>query len=317
MNRKTLGELVSIVIPTHNRYESLIRAVDSCIIQTYQNIEILIIDDNYSNIKLREKIISKFKNYDSRIKLILNNSDLGASKARNIGITESNGKYISFLDDDDEYMADRILKMMDCFQRTKIDNVAMIYSYGTIVYPTGKKEQEMTDCVGNPLFIQMIHNIAGTSFWLCKKEVLEKINGFEDIYSHQDGIVLLKLLAQGYQIDLVRDFLVNYYAHDKGSGITGVNNKSIIADAKYYDKCKGYFHLLSSSETKIVTEMYYCTRIKRLLLIKDSTQALKEIREAWDTRIFSLYLFIKYILLYCCRSFYCLYDDYIQLKLRK
>lgn len=56
--------------------------------------------------------------------------------------------------------------------------------------------------------------------------MLELINGFEKIDSHQDGVVLLKLLAQGYQIDIVREFLVNYYAHSKENGITGVTQKN-------------------------------------------------------------------------------------------
>ncbi|CEO62065.1 glycosyltransferase [Streptococcus pneumoniae] len=174
MDRNIDQELVSIIIPTHNRYESLIRAVKSCLHQSYKNIEVIIIDDNYSN------------------------EDLGATNARNIGIKNSRGKYISFLDDDDEYMPDRILKLMACFKKSRMKNLALVYSYGIIIYPNGTREEEKTDFVGNPLFVQMVHNIAGTSFWLCKKEVLELINGFEKIDSHQDGVVLLKLLAQGY-----------------------------------------------------------------------------------------------------------------------
>ncbi|VIQ33375.1 glycosyltransferase [Streptococcus pneumoniae] len=119
-------------------------------------------------------------------------------------------------------MSDRILKLMACFKKSRMKNLALVYSYGIIIYPNGTREEEKTDFVGNPLFVQMVHNIAGTSFWLCKKEVLELINGFEKIDSHQDGVVLLKLLAQGYQIDIVREFLVNYYAHSKENGITGV-----------------------------------------------------------------------------------------------
>lgn len=102
MDRNIDQELVSIIIPTHNRYESLIRAVKSCLHQSYKNIEVIIIDDNYSNVNLRNKIIHQFGYTNHRIKLILSNEDLGATNARNIGIKNSRGKYISFLDDDDE-----------------------------------------------------------------------------------------------------------------------------------------------------------------------------------------------------------------------
>ncbi|RTZ18438.1 glycosyltransferase, partial [Streptococcus pneumoniae] len=60
MDRNIDQELVSIIIPTHNRYEYLIRAVKSCLHQSYKNIEVIIIDDNYSNVNLRNKIIHQF-----------------------------------------------------------------------------------------------------------------------------------------------------------------------------------------------------------------------------------------------------------------
>lgn len=137
MDRNIDQELVSIIIPTHNRYESLIRAVKSCLHQSYKNIEVIIIDDNYSNVNLRNKIIHQFGYTNHRIKLILSNEDLGATNARNIGIKNSRGKYISLLDDDDEYMPDRILKLMACFKKSRMKNLALVYSYGIIIYPIG------------------------------------------------------------------------------------------------------------------------------------------------------------------------------------
>lgn len=100
-------------------------------------IKVIIIDDNYSNVNLRNKIIHQFGYTNHRIKLILSNEDLGATNARNIGIKNSRGKYISFLDDDDEYMPDRILKLMACFKKSRMKNLALVYSYGIIIYPIG------------------------------------------------------------------------------------------------------------------------------------------------------------------------------------
>ncbi|CYK60897.1 glycosyltransferase [Streptococcus pneumoniae] len=291
MDRNIDQELVSIIIPTHNRYESLIRAVKSCLHQSYKNIEVIIIDDNYSNVNLRNKIIHQFGYTNHRIKLILSNEDLGATNARNIGIKNSRGKYISFLDDDDEYMPDRILKLMACFKKSRMKNLALVYSYGIIIYPNGTREEEKTDFVGNPLFVQMVHNIAGTSFSrrgedrFCWKSLVCS-NG-----SHQDGVVLLKLLAQGYQIDIVREFLVNYYAHSKENGITGVTQKTINADEEYYNYCRKYFNLLSFNERILVTKKYYSLNIKRLLLIGDKCKALKVIKKAREEKIFNEFLF--------------------------
>ena len=116
--------------------------------------------------------------------------------------------------------------------------------------------------------------------------MLELINGFEKIDSHQDGVVLLKLLAQGYQIDIVREFLVNYYAHSKENGITGVTQKTINADEEYYNYCRKYFNLLSFNERILVTKKYYSLNIKRLLLIGDKCKALKVIKKAREEKNF-------------------------------
>lgn len=146
--------------------------------------------------------------------------------------------------------------------------------------------------------------------------MLELINGFEKIDSHQDGVVLLKLLAQGYQIDIVREFLVNYYAHSKENGITGVTQKTINADEEYYNYCRKYFNLLSFNERILVTKKYYSLNIKRLLLIGDKCKALKVIKKAREEKFLTNFFFeIHVIILFW--FFYCIYDNYVQLKFRK
>ena len=86
--------LVSIIIPTHNRSELLSRAVKSVINQTYQNIEIIIVDD-VGNVPKEIKILS------DKIKYLHIPNTLWVSENRNAGINISNGKYIAGLDDDD------------------------------------------------------------------------------------------------------------------------------------------------------------------------------------------------------------------------
>ena len=56
-----MNDLVSVVIPTFNRYEQLFRAIESALSQTYRNIEVIVVDDNYDNKELRNKIKEKVK----------------------------------------------------------------------------------------------------------------------------------------------------------------------------------------------------------------------------------------------------------------
>src|SRR5262245_44117839 len=93
---------VSVIIPTHNRAELLRSAITSVLNQTFQDFEIIVIDDA-SKDHTRE-VIGHFN--DARIKVIHNQVSKGAAGARNIGIMNTNCEYIAFLDDDDEWLRD-------------------------------------------------------------------------------------------------------------------------------------------------------------------------------------------------------------------
>ena len=92
---------VSVIIPTYNRVQLLKQAVISVLQQTYQNFEIIIINDG-STVNIFESV----HNLDSRIKVIKQKHS-GSGNARNLGIQYARGKYVAFLDDDDIFMPDK------------------------------------------------------------------------------------------------------------------------------------------------------------------------------------------------------------------
>ncbi|MGA4605143.1 glycosyltransferase family 2 protein [Pseudoalteromonas maricaloris] len=89
----------SIVIPTYNRCDMLCRAINSVASQSYKNFEVIIVDDGNT---VSDDV---FNSYDFQITLIKNRTNRGAAESRNIGVRAAKGKYISFLDDDDEFAA--------------------------------------------------------------------------------------------------------------------------------------------------------------------------------------------------------------------
>jgi len=96
--------LVSIVIPTRDRPESLRKALASVLEQNYERLEIIVVDDaSKADIA---PVISSF--HDERISLLKHETSTGPSVARNEGILASKGEFISFLDDDDEMLPDKI-----------------------------------------------------------------------------------------------------------------------------------------------------------------------------------------------------------------
>ncbi len=98
--------LISVVIPTHNRSQMLVRAIKSVLKQTYSNFEIIIVDDGSKDDTAA--IVDSFMKIHSNIYYLRNDLPKGACNARNKGIIFANGKFIAGLDDDDEFTPNRL-----------------------------------------------------------------------------------------------------------------------------------------------------------------------------------------------------------------
>jgi len=129
--------LVSIIIPTFNRADLLPRAVNSALTQTYKNIEVIIIDDG--SLDNTKEVVDQFD--DQRIVYLRHEMNLGfrakgGQAARNTGIKEAKGEYVTFLDSDDEYLPQKVEKQIDAISQTK----SGLVHCGCFIVERGKKE---------------------------------------------------------------------------------------------------------------------------------------------------------------------------------
>jgi glycosyltransferase involved in cell wall biosynthesis len=115
--------LFSVVIPTHNRADLLPRAVTSVLQQRFSDFEIVIVDDGSTDAKAVDPTQLPG---DARIRYARNPSSLGPAGARNLGIRLARGKYVSFLDDDDEYLDSFLLSTYHTLEGTS-DQVAAFW----------------------------------------------------------------------------------------------------------------------------------------------------------------------------------------------
>ena len=100
-------KLVSAIITTHNRQDLLVRAVKSVFDQTYQNLELIVVDD--ASDKRADKL---FKNFHLQYIYIPQEESKGGNHARNLGILAAKGEYVAFLDDDDYWLPTKIEKQV-------------------------------------------------------------------------------------------------------------------------------------------------------------------------------------------------------------
>ncbi len=107
--------LVSVIVPTYNRADLVRRAVDSILLQTHRNVEVLVIDDGSTDQTL--EVLKEAQARDSRVQPLRNNSPKGCAGARNTGLQQARGEYIAFLDDDDEFLPEKIQTQVEFLQR--------------------------------------------------------------------------------------------------------------------------------------------------------------------------------------------------------
>lgn len=118
--------LVSVVIPTYNRSEELIEAVNSVADQTYDRVELLVVDDG-SPVAAAETLSAVSADRFESLSVIRHSENRGANVARNNGIESSNGHYVAFLDDDDRWDPTKLEKQVQAF-RAADPAVGVVYT---------------------------------------------------------------------------------------------------------------------------------------------------------------------------------------------
>lgn len=227
IGENTSKPLVSIIVPTYKRPRMLERAIRSILDQTYQNVEILVVDDNNEGDPFRKETEKRMKNFaaDSRVFYYKHQNNLGGSAARNTGIKNARGQYISFLDDDDEYKPDKIEKQIEIFIHTEKANLGLVYCGMNSL----DLNNNFVEKIGiylmdkNRLFKeQMKRGIIGTPMVMVPRKVFDEIGGFKYLKYGQDYEMVLRILAHNYSIECIKEELVNIYLHDEPK-ITGSN----------------------------------------------------------------------------------------------
>lgn len=112
---KSQEPLVSVIVPTYNRAAIVPRALQSIINQTYQNLEVIVVDDASSD--NTQEVITGF--HDPRIRYLRHDRNRGGSVARNTGIHAAHGEYLAFLDSDDEWLSEKLAIQIAEMLKTK------------------------------------------------------------------------------------------------------------------------------------------------------------------------------------------------------
>lgn len=190
--------LVSVIIPTYKRPEKLPRAIASVLNQTYSNVEIIIVDDNNPETDARkrtEEIMSTYAD-NPRVRYIKHEKNKNGSAARNTGARYSQAKYVAFLDDDDEFLPEKIAAQVKRLEELP-DEYAVCYTKVVFEKENGNISESKENREGDLFFDALTRELsfqAGSNLFI-RKEVFDSIGGFDESFKRsQDKEVVTRLL---------------------------------------------------------------------------------------------------------------------------
>ena len=275
--------LVSVIIPTHNRAEMLNRAVNSVLAQTMKDFELIVVSDGSTD--NTQEVLEKIK--DQRVCFLKHESEKGAAAARNTGIQASRGRYIAFLDDDDEWLPTKLEHQVLVIQNAQRE-VGLVYHWMEYVRDGCVLETRKPTLRGY-IFPEMLDKqaITNSSTLLLKREVLDIVYGFDEtLWRGNDGD-FIRRVTKHFHVDYVPEVLCKVYVGHNDRIST--NNKQGIRNRlagvkKWLEKFESDFAKYPEKKAKILLAIakdhMELGEIKNaFLFVKEAIRACPRIRD--------------------------------------
>ena len=183
---------VSVVIPTRNRPDLLDQALDSVARQTFQDFEVIVVDD--CSDESPAATVERFRH----TRLIRHDEPLGGPAARNTGIKASRGAYVALLDDDDTWEPGKLAEQVRALEGTG-PNVALCYCWVDVLDEDSGKVvwRQCYTCQGRALEALLRGNFISMISVLIKREVFDRVGLFDESFpSRQDWEMWVRIAKQ-------------------------------------------------------------------------------------------------------------------------
>lgn len=207
-------DYVDVIIPAYNPGVFLDEAIRSALAQSYDKVNIIVVDDNSREDV--EKITKKYKN----ITYIRNNKTLGPAASRNIAIEASDAPYISLLDADDIWCRNKLRRSMSAFKVNPdigmtCGNYKMLINRKKLLKPFYKSPIKVS---WNKLINQ---NFVASGTTTIRRDVMEQIGGFDESLWVSEDYKAWLTISEEYPIHYIHDVLYYYsWIKKEGSSLT-------------------------------------------------------------------------------------------------
>lgn len=291
---------VSVVIPTYKRCEYLKRAVDSVLAQTYPNMEILVVDDNGVDTAYGNQVAELMRQYadEPRVVYIQNARNVGCATATNIGIQAASGAFISFLDDDDEYMPIKTEAQVSFMKANGLDGCLMdLAGFNEKGEQISEKHHAFpaNPTRENLLIEHMLHHLTGTPTFMFRANALREIGGFKEEPGGHEYFLMLKAIECGLSIGHLPEIHAKAYSHSAERISTSM--KKMYALSLLLESKKSHFDLLTQGQRRYILCKHHGTSSYLHYMRKDYLRAFGHLASAFiysPKAFYSLFLEKRY-----------------------
>lgn len=270
---------ISVIVPVYNVEKYLRQCIDSVLLQSYVDFELLLINDGSKDSS--GKICDEYAARDSRVR-VLHKENGGVSSARNLGLDNAQGEWIMFLDADDFWADNNILKkLIDVVERDNLDIVRG--EYFSLIEDQVKYHDfsNKNDLIGKKLnssefIIRAIDDEFFLVLYLIKKEIIGKLRFCIGQVFLEDMRFLVQLLSKELNCGYISDA---FYAYRKLS-TSASNNVSIKKLADSFEMCNFFWEAAN-----VVDDFNFKNYCKReAIMIYYSTLSTVSVKPYWQIR---------------------------------
>lgn len=290
---------VSVIIPTYGRPEYLKRAVDSVLNQTYHNLEIIVVDDNNPDTIARKETENTMRGYleFKNVHYLKHECNKNGSAARNTGIRQAKGKYMCFLDDDDEMLPKRIEVFVD-----KMDSLDESWGACYSNFIKLKKNHQKDKC-GERRTGQLYKEALMRSLYFCpgsnlfvRADLVYKIGGFDEDFKRNQDIEFLARLLKYCKLAYVDETTLIIHYENKTSGKRTYMDL-IDLDEFYLSKFKNQIDALEQKDRKKVYQYFALERFRYSIKMHEIKDGLDNCKK----NSVNIVLLVRYLFYMICR----------------
>lgn len=256
--------VVSVVVATYQRDSELRNALESLAHQSISDFEIVLVDDN-GNAKWNEKvsaIVAEFKEKYPFVEIqhIVNSPNQGSAKTRNIGIEASTSELVTFLDDDDIYLPEKLFRQVEFMRSGEYDySVTDLFLYSESGRLIDKRIRNyIVNTSPEALFeYHLKYHLTGTDTMMFRKEYLTKIGGFAPIDVGDEFYLMQRAIEGGGKFGYLPGCEIKAYVHTGESAGVSSGYGKIKGENELFNYKKQYFSKLESKAVRYIKARHY------------------------------------------------------------